>query len=687
MTQRIINTGVADKGNGDPLRTAFTKVNDNFTELYNQVAASVVVDATPPETPGEGDLWWDPEGGRLYISYDSTWIDASPVDGAGISSTNELVNGAYTVSLGVDGNLTVPDRITFSDDTWQSTAFIGHAYELRNSPTGNLYVTLDDSGSINTPLLLPLTFTAVLDPAHYIGEGTLVLEGDAWEYTVQFQVGQDGTVQTMIDNQPWPSNPGYINGLVFEFLTSDHGIPGYTFTFTLNSIQNPGPGVYTANPEVSQPPVYPATIQSLGAVKLAANDQSLTFGTNGTITYQGTESDLTFTNQIGMESALIWRGGLGAAINNMETHLVIATNHNNTAVAWQFGHDGETLFPGRLNFSDGSTLGDNILTGAIDSDLGLEIKRIITVSDVAAAGSTTGTLIVDISTNDDITAVLDGWEINAGTGLAPIWMAVTETTVDPGVTYEIVVPEFVFEPGNTYTFRNPVPESKTWFIRNLTGTLVAPGGAILSNETAPLGGGGTYRDFSIELPTPDDLNEKRWTFSNDGNLTLPDGVSNIYSADPNISGGINGIGVVGKDRIYLTITNNDGSYQWDFRDYGLADYSTNRRPAIMFPGNSWIEEDLTNQSLNGGMFGPLLIGSQDKLTLRTNLLDLDNNGITPLATYDWEFGKDGNLTLPPGGTVSYTPAVASDWSSTLPTTIQEALDRIAAKLASQGLTP
>jgi len=31
-----------------------------------------------------------------------------------------------------------------------------------------------------------------------------------------------------------------------------------------------------------------------------------------------------------------------------------------------------------------------------------------------------------------------------------------------------------------------------------------------------------------------------------------------------------------------------------------------------------------------------------------------------------------------GGTVSYTPATASDWTGTPPTTIQEALDRLAA---------
>jgi hypothetical protein len=35
MTQKIINIGTAaNKGDGDVLRTAFSKINDNFTELY-----------------------------------------------------------------------------------------------------------------------------------------------------------------------------------------------------------------------------------------------------------------------------------------------------------------------------------------------------------------------------------------------------------------------------------------------------------------------------------------------------------------------------------------------------------------------------------------------------------------------------------------------------------------------------
>jgi len=88
MTQQIINTGTADKGNGDPIRTAFTKVNANFTELYNQVAASVVVGTSSPTAPGEGDLWWDPESGRMYVYYGTSWVDASPT-----STTSEVDGG------------------------------------------------------------------------------------------------------------------------------------------------------------------------------------------------------------------------------------------------------------------------------------------------------------------------------------------------------------------------------------------------------------------------------------------------------------------------------------------------------------------------------------------------------------------------------------------------------------------
>ena len=79
MAQRIINVGVADKGNGDPLRTAFVKANDNFTELYSLLNSASTVDSTPPSTPLEGELWWDTNSGNLFIYYDGAWAPASVI--------------------------------------------------------------------------------------------------------------------------------------------------------------------------------------------------------------------------------------------------------------------------------------------------------------------------------------------------------------------------------------------------------------------------------------------------------------------------------------------------------------------------------------------------------------------------------------------------------------------------------
>lgn len=106
MSQLIINTGTADKGNGDPLRTAFTKVNSNFTELYSVMSTTVASD--PPSVPSEGALWWDPVSGRLYISYNSNWVDASPVDGADSDS--------YTPTTSSDWSGTAPTTITAAID-------------------------------------------------------------------------------------------------------------------------------------------------------------------------------------------------------------------------------------------------------------------------------------------------------------------------------------------------------------------------------------------------------------------------------------------------------------------------------------------------------------------------------------------------------------------------------------------
>jgi hypothetical protein len=109
MSRQEINTGASANDNaGDPIRLAFEKCNNNFTELYANLTtylpsptgnsgkflttngttlswtttsfgnANISLGPTPPGSPTTKDLWFDDEGGRLYIYYDSTWIEASP---------------------------------------------------------------------------------------------------------------------------------------------------------------------------------------------------------------------------------------------------------------------------------------------------------------------------------------------------------------------------------------------------------------------------------------------------------------------------------------------------------------------------------------------------------------------------------------------------------------------------------
>lgn len=81
MAQQTINIGTDElTGDGESLRSAFDKSNQNFTELYDLAAnsAALALSDTAPIDPAAGDLWYDEVGGRTYVYYDNTWVDANP---------------------------------------------------------------------------------------------------------------------------------------------------------------------------------------------------------------------------------------------------------------------------------------------------------------------------------------------------------------------------------------------------------------------------------------------------------------------------------------------------------------------------------------------------------------------------------------------------------------------------------
>lgn len=84
MAKKIINIGSGEStGDGESIRSAFSKINDNFDEVYNGIivenGASVFSGDTPPEDAVDNQLWWNTEDGKLYIRYMNSWIEANTI--------------------------------------------------------------------------------------------------------------------------------------------------------------------------------------------------------------------------------------------------------------------------------------------------------------------------------------------------------------------------------------------------------------------------------------------------------------------------------------------------------------------------------------------------------------------------------------------------------------------------------
>lgn len=141
-------------------------------------------------------------------------------------------------------------------------------------------------GKLTLPTPAPITFTANLVPVLHGGGG------DAWYYTVVFQPNANGDVETMIVDYGtlWDHNPGYESGDSWNFTETGspglpgHGIPGYTFTLTLASVNDLGEGEWTADFAVGEGPAYPSTVKSTATIKLSADTKNWTFGTDGALT-------------------------------------------------------------------------------------------------------------------------------------------------------------------------------------------------------------------------------------------------------------------------------------------------------------------------------------------------------------------------------------------------------------------
>ena len=112
MAQQNINIGSsANKGDGDPLRTAFTKINSNFTELYGKVTV-LEGGGVAIQRDTQGSIFGDDS--TLLVDAVNSLIPSSVLSG----NLPALDGSALT-------NLTIPAQ-TFASLTGTPTTIVGY---------------------------------------------------------------------------------------------------------------------------------------------------------------------------------------------------------------------------------------------------------------------------------------------------------------------------------------------------------------------------------------------------------------------------------------------------------------------------------------------------------------------------------------------------------------------------------
>jgi len=200
MTQQIINVGNApNDGDGDPIRTAFIKSNDNFTQLYQRVQT------TPPTSfygkvgDQAGMYAYDPTYFYYcFAAYDGINTIWAEIAQAGNISATQILYGNSNVTIGSPGSnitigvngtsnvakftssgLTVANTITGNSLTISAnisavgnisgTYFLGNGSQLSGLP--------QNYGNANVESYLP-TYTGILAPSAIYTNNYFYANGD-----------------------------------------------------------------------------------------------------------------------------------------------------------------------------------------------------------------------------------------------------------------------------------------------------------------------------------------------------------------------------------------------------------------------------------------------------------------------------------------------------------------------------
>ena len=195
MAIKRINIGsAANDSTGDPLRTAFSKVNDNFTELYANVGSSNYRFSNNTMSTVTGDMNIQPNGTSDVVIGSTNQLNVSATTSSTSTTTGALVVGG---GAGIGGSLYVGDGLNTAGALYASTASFG---AIDSTPIGDttpstgefttVTATLVNSGNVVSPAMYSSTLATFYETkASYANVG----EATASNLSI---VGSDGVLYT-----------------------------------------------------------------------------------------------------------------------------------------------------------------------------------------------------------------------------------------------------------------------------------------------------------------------------------------------------------------------------------------------------------------------------------------------------------------------------------------------------------
>jgi hypothetical protein len=229
MTQQLLNLGTAPNDTtGDPLRTAGAKINDNFTELYNQAEAgstplllgsvnwaTLTHSGTSQNYSATGDVAFLPDGGSIAIQTSTSQADGDVVGygfypeqvrmaypGEELSGTLTVGATEYSFSLTVDK---VPDSDISAFTTVTGTLISSTIASNSFTPVGyNSHAAVYVSSTTSSQVKIRISggswidITAIVDLEDAKDEDLYLNVGDILEVSHLSSATPEATTNTVL---------------------------------------------------------------------------------------------------------------------------------------------------------------------------------------------------------------------------------------------------------------------------------------------------------------------------------------------------------------------------------------------------------------------------------------------------------------------------------------------------------